>query len=360
MAIVLAVFSIVLGTAIIQIAISVTTGFEKQIQSKITGFVSDVQITNYFSEALDTLQPLGLPPHFCKSIMQLNSNVQSCYPYLQRSAILKSSSFLEGIELKGINSEWDSTFIYRSLKKGRLIRWVAGKVSNEILVSSKIADKLVLDVGDKVRLYFWEREKVRVRVVNICGIYETGLLEFDQRMVFCDIQMLQKLLGWQPHQYQGIEIQLKKPNSSQERINFAAQINAQLGTSCKAYAADELYQDIFQWLSLQHQHVFFILVFMIIVAIINMASAMIILIIEKISFIGLLKALGASNFFIQKLFLFQAFIIISLSVLGGNLVATLLLSIQQKFQFITMDPDAYFVKTVPVDWPLFEFLKANL
>lgn len=360
LAIILAILSIALGTAIIEIAISVTSGFEKQIQAKVTGFVSDIQIKSYFAEAIDTLQPLELPANYCDFLLRSHKTISSCYPYLQRSAILKSQEYLEGIELKGVSESWDSSFIYQNLKEGKLIHFSKEQSSQEILLSKKIANRLLLSIGDKARLYFLEKGKVRVRVVKISGIYETGLLEFDQTIVFCDIRLLQKLVGWSEQQYQGIEIHLKKPNSSEERLELAKQINLKLGSAIKAYAADEMYQDIFQWLSLQRQHVFFILVFMIVVAIINMAGAMIILIIEKFSFIGLLKALGATHFFIQKIFLFQAFVIISLSVGLGNLLAFVLLYIQDNYKIIAMDPDAYFVKTVPIDWVWGEFLKANL
>lgn len=356
----MAILSIALGTAIIEIAISVTSGFEKQIQAKVTGFVSDIQIKSYFAEAIDTLQPLELPANYCDFLLRSHKTISSCYPYLQRSAILKSQEYLEGIELKGVSESWDSSFIYQNLKEGKLIHFSKEQSSQEILLSKKIANRLLLSIGDKARLYFLEKGKVRVRVVKISGIYETGLLEFDQTIVFCDIRLLQKLVGWSEQQYQGIEIHLKKPNSSEERLELAKQINLKLGSAIKAYAADEMYQDIFQWLSLQRQHVFFILVFMIVVAIINMAGAMIILIIEKFSFIGLLKALGATHFFIQKIFLFQAFVIISLSVGLGNLLAFVLLYIQDNYKIIAMDPDAYFVKTVPIDWVWGEFLKANL
>jgi lipoprotein-releasing system permease protein len=360
LAIILAILSIALGTAIIEIAISVTSGFEKQIQAKVTGFVSDIQIKSYFAEAIDTLEPLKLPSNYCEFLLRSHKTVSSCYPYLQRSAILKSGEYLEGIELKGVSQSWDSAFIYQNLKQGKLIHFSEEQSSQEILVSKKIASRLSLSVGDKARLYFLERGKVRVRPVRVSGIYETGLLEFDQTVVFCDIRLLQKLVGWSEKNYQGLEIHLKKPSSSQERFQLAKQINLKLGSAIKAYTADQMYEDIFQWLSLQRQHVFFILVFMIVVAIINMAGAMIILIIEKISFIGLLKALGATHFFIQKIFLFQAFVIISLSVGLGNLLAFVLLYVQDNYKIIAMDPDAYFLKTVPIDWAWGEFLKANL
>jgi lipoprotein-releasing system permease protein len=195
--------------------------------------------------------------------------------------------------------------------------------------------------------------------VKVAGLYETGLMELDRNIVLCDIRLLQQLLDWSHREVDGYELYLQTSDTTQLRQAQTA-VNRIVPYDWQAYTSRQLHSQIFDWIGLQHQNVWFILVLLLIVAIVNMSTAILILITERTRSIGLLKALGATDGQVRQSFLWQALFLIGIGVLAGNALGLGLLALQDNMQLITMDPGSYFVRTVPVGWPWMRFLSVNL
>lgn len=354
----LATMSVALGLAVMEIALSVTAGFEKEVQRKIIGFTADLQIESYMPQADDTLRMFDRHDKQITELTERFPQIESVSPYIRRQAILKSEQSLEGIELKGLAPGWNQRFFQAALKAGKLPNLPDSTYGNQILISRKIADLLNLEVNAKARLYFWEKEKVRVRPVVISGIYETGLAEFDQYIVLCDLRLLQRIMGWGERFVQGFEIHLKPAYAADSVLG--QEINRSIHYAQRAVRAQDLYPELFQWLGLQHQNVSFILILMTAVATINMAAAILVLITEQTTTIGLLKAIGAADNIIANIFLWQALQFIAKGIMIGNVLALSLLLLQEKTGLITLDQDSYFVPVAPVSWEWLKFLYLNV
>lgn len=352
----LATGSVALGVAVMVVAVSVTTGFEREVQRKIIGFTADLQIGGYLPTDDDSLRLFASDDKKVRALPGRFLQIESVSPYVRRQAILKSSTALEGVELKGIDRDWNKRFFGAALKAGKLPVLPDSGYGNQTLISRKIADALGLNVGDKARLYFWEEDRVRVRPVLVSGVYETGLAEFDAYVALCDIRLLQRMMGI-GSRVQGFEVHLK-PDYAADTI-LSQEINRAVHFSQRAVTAQDLFPELFQWLRLQHQNVAFILILMTTVAVINMASAILVLITERTPTIGLLKALGATDGLVAQIFWRQGLTFIGAGMACGNALAFLLLFIQEKTGLIQLDEESYFVPTAPVAWEWDKFLALN-
>ncbi|MCZ2356183.1 MAG: ABC transporter permease [Bacteroidia bacterium] len=349
----LAIGSAMLAIAVMEVSISVVFAFESAIKEKIIGFTAHAQLTNYLPQADNNIIPITLSD----SLLQLykGSYVRSLQPFIYKTGILKSKNGLEGIQVKGVTAQWDSLFFKNTLVAGRLPDFSSEKYF-EVLLSQKSATKLGVQVGEKVRLYFLEKN-IRARPIIVSGIYETGLAEFDARIAIGSLTMLQQILGWEANQVEGLDIFLHK---TENLPLFLSNISSKIAFDQQILSVYERYPEIFDWLNLQHQNVLFILILMILIAMINLSAALVVLILERTSVIGLLKAMGASLFQLYQLFLGQAFWLICIGIVLGNALGLGLLWVQQETGFIAVDPDSYFVEVIPVSWRWVEFGLINL
>lgn len=349
----LAVLSVAVGVAVMEIATSVVNGFEKEIFHKLIGFSSAIQITTYLPEANLEAIPLQKDANYLPHLLK-DPQVQKITPFIHLPVIIQSPKGIEGIMLKGVDTTWNHEFFAQYLKEGRLPDLNATQ-PYEVLISRKIANTLHIQTNQKIKLYFLG-EKTRARVLKVVGIYETGLAEFDQLIAIASLSIPQKLLNWDETQIEGYDVFLKDPA---QNINIAQAWDAKLPMDVRAKPIQELFPEIFNWIQLQHQNVQFILSIMMAIAILNMASAVIVRIIERSYMIGVLKALGMKPFPLRLIFLHNATLMILLGIFIGNFLAITLLYLQQTFQFLTFDPDTYFVYTVPIDWNIWNFLYIN-
>ena len=351
----LAMGSIALGVAVMEISVSIVHGFKAEIQNKVVGFGSHIQVGNYLA-GLDTqINPLDSDKDFVKSIDSLETVTSVC-PYVILPAMLKSDETLEGIILKGVNKDYDWDFFEGALEKGTLPDLTGPKESKEVLISKKQANLLLLDVGDEALVYFF-REKPRARKVVISGIYESGMEEFDAINIIGDMRMLQRIMRWDENQVAGFEVKL---NSLESLELTSIAINAILPIQYEAVPINRIFPEIFDWLELQHQNVTAILGLMIFIAIVNMITVILILIIERTQTIGMLKALGLSNRRVKRIFIYNALLLILFGVVAGNVVGISLIWLQKTFGFITLDQESYFVKEVPVMWVWDQFFLINV
>ena len=361
LAIRLAMVSIILGIVILEVATSIIYGFEREIQHKIISFVGDIEISAYYSEMEDSVARLSMN-HFADGYLEKKfPEVSSVEPFIKREGVLKSATSLEGVVMKGIAPPWNASFFEQCLQSGRLpVFPKAGEgYGNEILISQKIANLLEVKAGDKLKIYFLQNGKVRMRPLTVAGIYATGLTEYDQVTVLCDMKLLQRIMNWNPDEVQGFNLRVK--NRTKEKVaSLNEKIDKAIPYDLIAETAEERCMEWFQWLELQHQHLVFILIALTIVAVINMSTTVIILITERTGTIGLLKTLGTPDGTIRKIFLWNAFYIILLGVVAGNALGLGLLFIQDQTHLAKMNADSYFVDTVPVAWVWLPFLQVNL
>jgi lipoprotein-releasing system permease protein len=349
----LAVISIAISVAVMEISLSVVQGFETKIQDKVVGFGSHIQIGNYFSMDEEEI-PIPIDTSFMDQVKTLQE-VVSISPYVLKWSILSTPDYKGGVVMKGVDSTFDWRFFESCLVDGRLPDYKQEKASLEVMISKIQARQLALKIDEKARAYFFE-DPLRMRRVKIVGIYETGMEEFDNNLVICDLRMLQKIRRWKSGEVTGFEINLR----SLEKLDVTADSINQMSINYAVYPITRLYPEIFEWLNLQHQNVDFIVLLMIIVAVINMTSVILILIIERTRDIGILKALGLKNFKVQLMFMWNAFFLILVGVIIGNILGLGLLYLQSEFGLIEVNQENYFIKTVPVAWVWGKFLNVNL
>lgn len=353
--VILSLLTISLGVAVMEISISIVAGFKTEIQNKVVGFGSHIQIGNYLAELESSVTPLPLNNDFIPRVKKMEG-VVSAEPYIMLPAMLKSPETMEGIMLKGVLQDYNWEFFQEKLVAGTLPDFSDQDESKQVLISRKLANLLLLDVNSKARVFFMDK-KPRVRQVVVAGIYETGLEEFDAVTIVCDLRMLQRILNWEKNEVAGFEVKL----TSLDLLDSAvSKILVDLPPEYDAYPITRLFPELFDWLELQNQNVWAILILMTLIAVINMSSVVLILIIERTQTIGLLKSMGLSNDRVVGIFILNAMILVAFGVLAGNLVGLGLIWLQDVFGMIQVDQENYFVSTVPVKWVWDSFFLVNV
>lgn len=352
----LGLISIALGVAVMEISLSIVFGFQTEIQQKVVGFAGHVHVGNSYEQFENVRKPIRLEDINQAEIeaMPLVINMQ---PFASKPALLRSEIAQEGVFLKGVDSTYNWDFFEGYLKEGKLPDLKKGKSeSHDILISRRLSKLLGVGVDETLLAFVYE-DKMRVRKLTISGIYETGMEEFDLVRVICDMRMIQRLWRWEDDQVEGFEINLNDL-SRMEEAAFA--INDVLPSDYKARTVLEIYPEIFEWVELQHQNVWFILALMVIISIINMTSVILILILERTKTIGLLKAMGMTNFRVRRLFVMNAMWLILIGMAVGNLLGMGILWTQDTWGWLEVDQANYFVSVVPVQWTWGWFLIVNL
>lgn len=373
----LAITTIALAVATMEISLSFVQGFETEIQKKVIGFGSHVQIGNFLREFDTEVDPLPMDEPALDTLRK-KEFIASISPFVLKEALIKSTDGSAGVELKGVNGDYDWEFFKSVLKEGDIPDYGSKKLSRKILLSKKQAKQLQLRVGDEAWVYFLT-DPIRQRKVEVGGIYETGMEEFDNLLVICDMKMLQRIWKWDEEEASGFEVNLNLdrltedcewvfvkefPFFKQECTNAievaADEINYETPFGWGSTPITRIFPDIFDWLSFQHQNVWVILILMTIVAIINMITVVLILIIERTRTIGILKALGLPNFRLRRTFIWNAFFLIALGIGIGNALGLGLLYSQELFGWLRVRQEDYFIEVVPVAWVWGRFLLVNI
>ena len=350
----IAVWAIALGVAVMILSVAILTGFQQQITQKVIGFGGHIQLSDFNDNNSLEAKPID------KNKLKLNelnllAGVKHTQSFATKAGIIKTNEAIEGVVLKGVSNEYDFSFFKNNLQSGQVISFADSGKSNDILISKKIADKLKFKVGDNLLMYFIQQPP-RMRKFKVCGIYNTGLEDFDDRYVLCDIQHIQKLNDWKPEQVGGAEILLTNFNDL-DKVN--AIIYNHIGYDLDSKTIREVYPQLFDWLDLQNINVVVILAMMIAVGAINMITALLILILERTNMIGIMKALGSNNVSLRKIFLYQAIYLIGKGLLWGNLIGIGLCLLQLKFGFAHLDQASYYVSTVPIQLNWFYIITLN-
>ena len=351
----IAIISVTLGLVVMITSVSIITGFKKAIREKVIGFSSHIQISNYDSNISLELKPIEKNTILYNSIKK-SKVVNHIQAFALKGGLIKTDSDIHGVVVKGIDSDYDWKYFKDKIIEGTYFTVTPNSKSDKILVSKQIANKLKLKLNEKIRVYFISNE-LRVYPFTICGIYETGLDDIDKEFVITDIAYIQKLNNWNEKQIGGIEVFI---NDYDKLENVKQEINQNINYNMEAKSIKDLYPQIFDWLELQNINVQIILILMVLVAGINMVSALLILILERTNMIGILKALGASNISIRKVFLYNATYIILNGLFWGNLIGLGICLIQKQFGIASLPQESYYITKVPINLDLFYILLLNV
>ena len=346
----IATAGVAIGLAVMIVSVCVVLGFKSEIRSKVIGFGSHIQIINYESISSGVSKPVAFPDSLIKEIRQV-PGVSHVQRFSYKGGILKTDDAFEGILLHGVGAEFNADFLKSNLKEGEIPVFSADSATNRIVVSQTIADRLHLSCGDRVFAYFFDGT-VRARRFTVSGIYQTNLSEFDDNMVFTDLYVCNRLNNYADDQYAGVEITVDRfddvdlvAGSLVGKVNHLVD---EYGAGYAAMTIRELYPQIFDWLDLLDVNVWVILILMVAVAGFTMISGLLIIILERTNFIGVMKALGATNRSMRHVFLYFAAFIVGRGLLWGNVLGIGLVMLQYYFNMVHLDPATYYVDAVPV------------
>lgn len=356
----IALVGIALGVCVMLLSIFIITGFKKEITDKLSGFSSHLSVVAYDNNNSFDGNEIRVSDTLLNDLKGAQG-VKYAYKYVTKPVILKSGSEIHGVVLKGADSLYRFDFFSKHLKDGGCPDYRTGSLSNDILISSSVADLLNVKVGEKINAHFVQ-EPPRARIFTVKGIYETGFKEYDDVLVICDMRHLQRLNGWKPDEVTGVGIELWDIEKSDEAEDAVDALLPWEGENdfYKIVTLRESAPQVFDWLNLLNMNVWIILILIVTVAGFNMVSGLLILILDKTSLIGILKALGYKNVNLRKLFLYISVGLIGRGMLGGNCLALLLGWLQYQFRIIRLDPVTYYMDTVPVNFDIWYIISLNL
>ena len=359
----IATAGVAIGLAVMLISVSVVLGFKHTIRDKVIGFGSHIQVANFMTMQTGDSYPIQMGDSMI-TVLKSTSGVKHVQRYAMKQGILKTDHDFLGVVFKGIGPEYDTTFLHQNIKQGIIPRFRDDSNGNKILISQSIADKLCVKSNDRIYSYFIDQNGVRTRRFIIAGIYQTNLSQYDDFTCFTDLNTVVKLNGWDRDQATGAELIVKDFDKVDDvESGLVAKVNRTLDRYGETYSSKtirDLCPQIFSWLGLLDLNVWIILTLMIAVAGVTMISGLLIIILERTVMIGILKAIGARNKTIRHTFMWFAAFIICKGMLIGNLIGLGLITLQRFIGFVKLDPQTYYVNTVPVEYNLPLFIILNV
>jgi lipoprotein-releasing system permease protein len=351
----IAIVSVALGLAVMIVAVAIVTGFQKQIRDKIIGFGSHIQIAKFDSNNSFEFEPISKNQAFYKKL-EKTAGIKHIQVFATKAGIIKTSEQIQGVVFKGVGSDFDWSFFKDKLVEGKTFSTIDTAVGTYVIISKNLADLLKLKTGDPLRMYFIIDNMARARRFTVSGIYNTGLAEFDLKFIFGDIRQVQKLNGWSEDSVSGFDVYI---DDFSQLDKMGKIVYKEAGYDLNARTIRELYPQMFDWLDLQDMNVIIILILMVLVSGMAMISTLLILILERTNMIGVLKALGARNLSIRRIFLYNAAYIIGKGLLYGNIAGITLCLLQKYFSFISLPQESYFMSVVPINLDIFHILLLN-
>jgi lipoprotein-releasing system permease protein len=343
--------AIAISTIVMLIAIATGVGLEHKIRDKAVAFNGHITISNFDSNASEGAQvPISKDQDFYPEFNSVEgvSHVQAV---ANKFGIIRTKTDFEGLFLKGVGTDYDWRYFKEFLIEGRLPKYTQ-KYSNEVLISKYLADRLGFVIGDSFQMYFMKSDPSQppsIMKYAVVGIFNSGFEELDKTYVLGDINHVQRLNRWSKDQVGNFEVFISNYNDL-ERIGN--EVYAQTPSTLDAMTVKQKYATIFEWIPIFTTNIYGIIGIMILVGAINMITALLVLILERTQMIGILKALGSSNWSIRKLFLYNASYLIACGLFWGNLIGIGVLLLQKQFEFLKLDPSVYYVTVAPVylDW----------
>ena len=359
----IATIGIALGLAVMLISVAVVIGFKQEIRNKTIGFGGHIQITNFDNNNTYEMNPIKADNVLIKKISSIDG-VKHVQRFATKPGIIKTDTEFQGIVIKGIDTGFDWKFFKSNLVEGKVLDVSGVNPGNQVVLSKYLANLLGLKLGDSFYTYFIQ-DQVRARKFKIVGIYSTNFIEYDKLFILADMRQVQALNDWSADSFSGLEVLITDFNQI-DKVGDAvydatANKFSKEGNAYSTQTIKQLNPQIFSWLNLLDMNVWVILILMLSVAGFNMISGLLILILERTNMIGILKSMGATDWSVRKIFLYHSFFLIGKGMLWGNIIGLSLCAIQYFTGIVPLDPEAYYVATVPVafNWLYIILLNAS-
>jgi lipoprotein-releasing system permease protein len=358
----ISITGIALSLAVMIIAVSTVTGFKNEIRRKIIGFGSHIQIINYDANNSFETEPISKNQPFLP-LLQTIPGIRHVQVFATKPGIIKTKTDIQGAIAKGVGSDFDWSFFAENLVEGSLFAVKDHSKTDKVLISKYFSDLLKLKPGDRFAMYFID-DQPRGRTFTVSGIYRTSLMEFDKQFILVDIGHLQSLNNWDSTQVSGFEILIndysKLSQISSEVFNIAGVSFNKDGSKLRVINVRDRYPQIFDWLGLIDKNVWVLLGLMLIVSAFNMISGLLIIILDRTTMIGILKALGMNNQGVRSIFLYQSVYLMVKGLFWGNLAGLGICFLQYYFKFLKLNPESYFLEYVPINFNLSHLALLNI
>jgi lipoprotein-releasing system permease protein len=341
--------AIAIGVIVMLVAISTGLGLQQKIRDKVVAFSGHIEITNYDTNASDESQvPISINQEFYPKFNKVEG-IKHIQGVASKFAVIRTETDFEGVVVKGAGGDYNWEYFEEFLVQGRVPDF-SGKRNEEVLISNYLANRLGFKLGDKFQTLFTDNEatlnsRPRQMAFTIVGIYNSGFQELDEKFCIADLRHIQRLNKWEADQIGSFEVYIDDFSKIDEKYSEVFQ---EIPSLLNATPVNRKYYTVFEWIKIFDSNTNIIIAIMIIVAGINMITTLLVLILERTNMIGLLKALGSSNWSIRKVFLYNASYLIGLGLLWGNIIGLGLLFAQKYFKLFPLDPDTYYVSEAPV------------
>jgi len=354
----LSVVATIISVAVMIVTLSLANGFQEAISQKVFSFWGHIRVQEREPEKAIIAEgsPIIKNDSLVNEIRN-NPEVQSIHPFATKYAILKTKEEIEGVLVKGFDKTYDTVHLKPFIKQGRFIHFNDSTYSREIMISAYTAEQLKLKLNDRILIYFIRPDKkepgqegvpnIRPDKLTIAGIYKTGIEEYDKTFAIGDMKLIQRLNDWQPDEIGGYEIFLKNYKNIDTVVQQLYEMN-DFPMTWNTVSVKNISPNIFDWLNMQDTTRNVLIGFMVIVAVINLITCLIILVLERIKMVGILKSLGAADWTVQKIFLRHSLIITITGILVGAAFGLGLLYLQQATGFIKLQEEAYYMSTAAV------------
>ena len=345
----LSIVATVISVAVMIITLSFVNGFQETVSQKVFSFWGHIRVQYKQPMKTSIAEELAIDQNdTVYNLIKKNPLVQSIHPFATKYAILKTKDEIEGVLLKGLDSTYDFNHMRQFMNEGRWLQFNDSSYSREIMISKYTAAQLGVKLNDKILIYFIRPDgTMRPDKLTVIGIYKTGIEEYDKTFAIGDIKLIQRLNGWRPTEIGGYEIFLKDYTKMDE-VSNAIYYSDQFPELWDTKTIRQIYPNIFDWLNMQNTTRNVLIGFMILVAVINLITCLIILVLERLRMIGILKSLGASDWTVQKIFLQHSTLITITGIIIGTAIALGILFLQKKTGFIKLQEEAYYMSTAAV------------
>ena len=356
----LSITATIISVTVMILTLAFASGFQETISQKVFSFWGHIRIQNYEAAKVSIAEETPIVKNDSVTRLPVSypaiKNVQA---FATKNAILKTSETIEGVLFKGVERDYDFSNLKDFLVSGRWINFPDSGYSNEVNLSASTAQQLKLKVNDHVLIYFIQPNGAapRPRKLLVAGIYKTGIEEYDKLIAIGDLKLVQRLNNWDENQIGGYEIFLKDFNDM-DRVSDEILYDVPIGLTSSTIK--QIHPNIFDWLTLQNKTIIIVLIIMIAIALLNLITCLLILVLERTRMIGILKAIGAKNITVQSIFLYHGIIITITGLLFGNILGLLLCWLQARFGFLKLPEDAYYISQAAVNIVWWQIALVNI
>lgn len=362
-AILIAMAGIAVGLMVMIVSLAVVMGFKREVSQKVIGFGSHIQLCS-LTQTTDYVMMPVLTTDSLERVVRKIDGIDHIQKYATTLGILKTEDNFVGLTFFGIGEDYDRTFFERSIVEGEMPKFSSKESGNKIMISRKVANSLNVEVGDKIYAYFMGSKNLRARRFVIKGIYETNLSDYDSNYAFTDIYTVRKLNGWDDTMSSGYQMTVKNFDdvdwiNEHVRAKICIHLDSN-GATYGSFSIRQMAAHTFAWLEVLDMNVLMILILMICVSSFTIVSGLLIIMLERINMIGTLKALGATNMTIRRIFVNFSVMLVGKGLIIGNLLGLLFCWLQDTFHIVKLDASIYYIDSVPIEYNWIYFIAVNL